>query len=152
VTVPALGGPHLIAVAEGSITATLDGSARLLAAGDQLVARPDQALALANAGEVEAVVYGVWLGRSLPGPADLYDVTAATLAEPIYSSTSALPAGTARVVLERVTLEPEANLVPYEATGREWVGVESGTLGLTLEGTASPTRCNPGRSDATRHH
>ena len=102
----------------------------------------DTAVAVRNTGPTDAVVLLVALTRTLPsvGPGAISssDPTAVTVGLVILSSTDALPAGAARLVVERLMLPPGAALPSYTATGRDWVDVETGTLGLTLEGPRVP--------------
>jgi hypothetical protein len=53
-------------------------------------------------------------------------------------STEALPAGSSRVVFERLTLPPGTALPPMTAQEKDWFGVVAGRLGLTLDDARLP--------------
>src|SRR5690606_12688581 len=62
----------------------------------------------------------------------------------IETSASDLPGGTARLIVERLTLAPGGALSPEEARPWVWTEVEDGALGLTLEGEQLPFRWKSG--------
>ncbi len=61
------------------------------------------------------------------------------------SAHPALPAGVSHLLFERLTLPPGAILSIEPVSGRDWVSVVRGQLGLTLGGDALPTGWQSGR-------
>jgi hypothetical protein len=69
----------------------------------------------------------------------------------ISTSAEALPGGSARLLLERLTLPPGSALPPQEASPFTWTELGEGALGLTLEGEQLPFRWKSGAERTFRH-
>ena len=144
VTVPPLEGSQWVVAESGTLTAVIDGERRRLAPGASLVVLAGQALVLGNAGQEESVVLrGVATIRFV-----LEDYDRAVIRKNPALPTGAhpaLPAGVSHLLFERLTLPPGAILSVEPASGRDWVSVVRGQLGLTLGGDALPTGWQSGR-------
>jgi hypothetical protein len=144
VTVPPLDGPQWVVAESGPLTATIDGERHDLAPGAGLVVPAGQALVLGNAGQKEATALrGVATTRFV-----LEDYDRAVIHKSPALQTRAhpaLPAGVSHLLFERLTLPPGASLRIEPVSGRDWVGIVSGQLGLTLGGDALPTGWQSGR-------
>ncbi len=140
-TVPDL-QPEVLAVEAGEIVHTADGTDRRLRAGDQIVIPPGRVYDVRNAGNGEALVVGVAL---VVGPMVLaeWDETRMIAEALVPPFTTTLPGGAARVLLERLTLPPGAVVVD-ESAPIEGIGIEAGTLGVTLAGDDVPYWAQPG--------
>jgi mannose-6-phosphate isomerase-like protein (cupin superfamily) len=144
VTVPPLDGPQWVVAESGSLAAVIDGERHDLAPGASLVVPAGQTLVLGNAGQEEATALrGVATTRFV-----LEDYDSAVIHKSPALQTSAhpaLPAGASHLLFERLTLPPGAILSIEPVSGRDWVGVVRGQLGLTLGGDALPTGWQSGR-------
>jgi hypothetical protein len=125
----------LVVVASGEITATQNGVETQLAAGELFgPADQDRGLSLRVNGPEEAIALVV----SLQGPSGSVCFWARDplvhMDVLIQGPAGALPGGSSRLILERLTLPLGSTLPPYQASPQVWTGVESGVLGLTLAG------------------
>jgi mannose-6-phosphate isomerase-like protein (cupin superfamily) len=145
VTVPPLDGPQWIVAESGSLTAAIDGARHELAPGASLVITAGRTLVVGNAGQEEAsALRGVASDRFV---LEDYDRAAIRKSPALHTRAHpALPAGTSHLLFERLTLPPGAILSIEPVSGRDWVGVVHGRLGLTLVGGAMPTGWQSGRT------
>ena len=143
------GGLILLGVTDGPLVVRVGNTEHRLEAGEQVIAPPGQRLALRAPGPKPAAGAAVLLGKFEMDLAD-YDPTAFKWHEPVYTTVGASPADPARVVLERLTLPPGTSLPAYEPRGLEWLGLEAGTLGLTLEGADLPFTFQDGEEETLR--
>jgi hypothetical protein len=139
-SVPAVGGPTVVAIEAGAVGAAVAGAERPLGAGEHLVLGGDRAAELRVVGAGEASVLVAYLG---PGFGEYirefrYDPVDVNQTVVVDSSADGLPPGPARLALERLTLPPGAALPPFVVPEWSWVGLGSGQLGLTLEGEGLP--------------
>jgi hypothetical protein len=149
VRLPAYEGLVLLGVVTGEVTVTVNGSERRLAAGDVLDVTNQEFLFRAS-GSAEAIAYAVYVTPSLnldhqvgQAVARLWldgDHLVHAMDFVISSSADDLPGGSARLLLERLTLPPRTALPPTEAGPLVWTQVGSGELWLTLEGERLPYR------------
>jgi mannose-6-phosphate isomerase-like protein (cupin superfamily) len=141
--VPALNGPQWIVVERARVEASVDGVSRALDAGQSLVIPAGQELQLRHAGPEEA---SVLRGVAASGFAlEQFDRGAITKQIALDSlAHEALPPGRSRISFERITLPPGATLLAEPATGQDWIGIDSGTLGLTLMGDGVPVGWSSG--------
>jgi hypothetical protein len=138
VTVPPLDGPQWVVAESGTLSAVIDGERRRLAPGGSLLVTAGQALVLGNASQEEATALrGVATVRFV---LEEYD-RSVIRRNPALSASAhpALPAGVSHLLFERLTLPPGAILSIEPVSGRDWVSVVRGELGLTLGGDALPT-------------
>ena len=149
VTVPLLDGPQWVVVESGTLMAVIDGEQHDLAPGASLVVPAGQTLVLGNAGQEEATALrGVATTRFV-----LEDYDRAVIRRSPALPTSAhpaLPDGISHLLFERLTLPPGAMLSIEPVSGRDWVSVVCGQLGLTLGGDALPTGWQSGREQEIR--
>jgi hypothetical protein len=151
VTLPAHEGAVVLTVDEGEVTVTVGGADHQLASGEALDVTNEE-FAFHDSGTAEAIAYVVYaipqftaeVGYGahriwLSGDPLLHthDVVISTAAETV-------PAGSARLVLERLTLPPGSALPPQVASPWVWTRAEAGTLGLTLEGEHLPSGWDSG--------
>lgn len=143
-SVPPVDGPQWIVAEVGTLTATVDGKQSVLAPDESLVIPAGQKLVLVNSGQQEATALR---GVAAAGfTLEEYDRKAIHKAAALATEAhKALPAGPSRVLFERLTLQPDAVLRIDPASGRDWVGVVSGQLGLTLVGVGLPMGWDSGR-------
>ena len=148
-TVPPLARWVLVTVESGSLTATAAGTEHQLAARDTFVFPADQEVALRASGSEDATAFIVYL---ISGPRKRLAMFASESTDPIAhsvewlisTSADALPGGSARVVLERMTLPPGSALPPQEASPLVWTEVGAGAVRLMLEGEQLPFRWKSG--------
>lgn len=144
VTVPPLDGPQWVVAETGTLSVAIDGERSDLGPGASLVVPAGKALVLGNVGTEEAsALRGVASDRFV-----LEDYDRAVIRKSPALQTSAhpaLPAGASHLLFERLTLPPGAVLSIEPVSGRDWVGVVRGQLGLTLVGDALPTGWQSGR-------
>jgi quercetin dioxygenase-like cupin family protein len=135
--VPPQDGPIFFVVESGELTATEAGTEHRLAAGDVYVAaNPDQEVAFRVSGSEEATLLSGYVTRAYR--IATWDPRAHHHGWLIEAVTFALPGGSGRLVLERLTLPPGSALPSQEANPLSWVAVWEGSLGLTLEGQDLP--------------
>jgi hypothetical protein len=135
--VPPHGGPVMVMVERGQLTATQDGVETRLTAGE-LYAPGDRTeevfLQVRGAEEASILVVGFQeLGFSTAcfwGS----NVHAHTQQVLMLTPAHALPAGLVRLRLERLTVPPGRSLPALEASPLMWTSVEDGVLGMTLQG------------------
>ena len=139
-----LGEPQVLAVETGTLIGTFGGTERTLAAGDQLLVPAGQAVTLRNSGEDEAAVILVTF-PSITFVTPRWDPLAVIAEDPIPNFTATLPDGTARVVVERVTVPPGSTLPPETAAELSRIGLTAGRFGVTVEGEKLPTLWESGR-------
>jgi quercetin dioxygenase-like cupin family protein len=148
-TVPPLDGPQWIVAEAGPLTATVDGVLQPLADGASLVVPAGQTLVVGNAGEEEATALrGVATSRFA-----LEDYDRAAIRKETALDTKAhpaLPAGASHVLFERLTLPPGAILRIEPVSGRDWIDVVSGQLGLTIVGDVLPAGWQSGQEREIR--
>ena len=102
-----------------------------------------QAVTLRNSGEDEAAVILVTF------PSITFVTPRESLgghrrgSDPEFTAT--LPDGTARVVVERVTVPPGSTLPPETAAELSRIGLTAGRFGVTVEGEKLPTLWESGR-------
>ena len=148
-TMPALPGVIVIAVETGAAVVAVGGIDHNLAPGDYLALADEPGLTLRASGSTPAVALIVYaLAGVNSNSARLagweYDLLAYNAEYPIYRVADALPGGPARLRLERLTLPPGAALPLEDASPLVWVGLGTGTLGVTLAGERLPFRWKPG--------
>jgi hypothetical protein len=143
-TLPPLGGMVVLTVTSGELTATAGGTEHPLAAGDTFTAGNEE-VAFRVLGSDEATMFAVY---AFSGFADTgfwgTDPIAHSVDFLISTSADALPGGSARVVLERLTLPPGSALPAQEASPLVWTEIGEGAVGLTLEGESLPFRWKSG--------
>jgi len=134
---PPHGGPVVVMVERGQLTATQDGVETLLAAGE-LYAPGDRTeevfLQVRGAKEASILVVGFQeLGFST---ACFWGSNALVHSQQvlILSPAHALPAGLVRLRLERLTVPPGSSLPALEVSPFIWTSVGDGVLGMTLQG------------------
>ena len=144
VTVPPLDGPQWVVAESGTLAAAIDGERHDLAPGASLVVPAGQMLVLGNAGQEEATALrGVATTRFV---LEEYDRAVIRRSPALPTSAHpALPDGISHLLFERLTLPPGAILSIEPVSGRDWVSVVRGQLGLTLGGDALPTGWQSGR-------
>jgi len=146
-----LEGPRFFVVESGALTAIEAGTERQLSAGDVYIpAAPDQDVAFRVSGPDEATLLRGLVAESLIPAADGADPVGHRYEFLLESSHFALPGGSGRLVVERLTLPPESALPPQEAGPFVWMEVAEGTLGLTLEGEDLPPGWTTGEEQAAR--
>jgi hypothetical protein len=145
-TTPIFGGPVVVTVESGEITATEDGAERRLGPGQQQAFSGDAAISLHPVGSEEAVVFVVYLipGFEQAGGHWDYDAEIYTTDYLISTSADTLPGGAGRIILERLTIPVGSALPAEEAWPFVWTEVGAGVLGLTLEGEQLPFRWKSG--------
>src|SRR5215207_6207968 len=143
-TLPPLGGMVTLTVTSGELTATVGGTDHALAAGDTF-APSDAEVAFRASGSEEVTMFVVYV---FSGFADTgfwgSDPIAHRVDFLISTSVDALPGGSARVVLERLTLPPGSALPPQEVAPLVWTEIGEGAVGMTLEGERLPFRWKSG--------
>lgn len=134
--------PNVIAVDTGEIGAEFGGQEHLMRSGDQLVIPADMVNAQWNAGAAEAAMISISFNNTTFVPSE-WDESQIVIDGLVQPFTVEMPGGTAQVVLERLTLPP-GSAMPAEAAVIEGYGVETGTLGVTLDGDNLPYGWRPG--------
>jgi hypothetical protein len=145
VTLPAHEGVVMLVVDVGEIMVAADGTDYQLTGGEALDVTNAE-FAFHNSGTAEAIAYVVYaipqFSAEVGHGADqiwlsgdplvhTHDVVISTAAE-------TFPAGSGRLVLQRVTLPSGSALPPETANPWVWTRAEAGVLGLTLEGEHLP--------------
>jgi hypothetical protein len=129
-TLPDHEGPRIVIGEVGTLVATIDGAEQAVEPGQFLIV-PTGEHTLRNPEADEARAYILsFTHRASNWPAD----SGVTWVPPIEGATGAIPAGPARVVLERVVVPAGERLPAYPASTLEWVGAGEGELGVTLVG------------------
>jgi hypothetical protein len=150
-TLPPLGGMVILTVTSGELTATTGGTDHSLSAGD-IFTPGDEEVAFRVSGSDEAMMFAVY---AFSGFEDTgfwgTDPIAHRVDFLISTSADALPGGSARVVLERLTLPPGSALPPQEVTPFVWTEIGEGAVGMTLEGEQLPFRWKSGAERTFRH-
>ena len=147
---PPLGGPFIVAVESGAMTMTEAGRTQQLTAGNHLAFSGAEAVAFRPVGPEETVAYAVYFAPSLDLPAVRSDPVANRFTYPINESADDFPGGSARVLLERLTVPPGGALPPQAARPWVWTDIETGALGLTLTGDRLPIRWESGEERVIR--
>ena len=143
-TLPAIDGVVIVVPVSGDITATQSGSETRLVGGDPFVAANQEA-AFRVTGAAAATMLSIVVDAAHEGHGYWSTDPMAHDGESVIStSAEALPGGTARLVVEQLTLPPGNALPAQEASPLAWTGVEAGALGLTLEGEHLPFRWKSG--------
>ena len=150
-TGPPLGGVLMVTVESGALTVTSGGTDHPLAAGE-MFALADEEVAFRVSGPEDATMFLVYI---FSGFADTgfwtADVLTHTVDYLISTSADALPGGSARLVLERLTLPPGSALPPQDVTPLVWTEIGEGAVGMTLEGEQLPFRWKSGAERTFRH-
>jgi hypothetical protein len=150
-TLPPHGGVVVITVASGEIIATAAETEHQLATGDTF-APANEEVALRAPGDEDATAFVVYI---ISGFMDTEltdrDPIAYAVEYLISTSTDALPGGSARLVLKRLTLPPGSALPQREATPLVWTEIGEGAVGVTLEGEQLPFRWKSGAERTFRH-
>jgi hypothetical protein len=150
-TLPPLGGMVILTVTSGELTATTGGTDHSLSVGDTFTPG-DEEVAFRVSGSDEATMFAVY---AFSGFEDTgfwgTDPIAHRVDFLISTSADALPGGSARVVLERLTLPPGSALPPQEVTPFVWTEIGEGAVGMTLEGEKLPFRWKSGAERTFRH-
>lgn len=137
--IPHADGLQLFSVEVGRIALAIDGQERVLSAGESVVVPPDQASAIRNPDATEAVVFYLPFSSSGQSENRYSDPTVVDWINLIPSyPTTALPGGTVRIVVERLTFPEGTALPPMEVTLLSWLGLGSGAVKLALEGDRLP--------------
>lgn len=142
-------GTRFFTADRGAVEIVAGGATHALNEGDQLTLETREGFTMRNVGEVEARVM----------EADVLDAAAVTTplnATHFYSdptggrvdwvivAAATLPDDAAYAKVERITVLPGVALEPFTATGLEWIGIEQGRLGVTLDGEQLPFRWDAG--------
>lgn len=146
-----LTGPVFLLVQSGDLTVTEAGKTHALAAGDQFSPlAPNQELEVRSMGAEEAVALLVYLqnGPDLPFPRDSAVHTVEVL---ISHDTEPGIDCPCRIQLDRITITPGSTLPDLVANPRAWFIVDSGIVGLTLEGEQLPYQFKPGQERVFRY-
>ena len=133
-TVPAIDGRVFMIPESGQIAATQAGIKHQHVVGEPFtLADPHHQVDLHACGPEDAVAWVVSLhgGADDPFPHDHGPHTRAVF---IKYATEALPRGSGRLILERLTLPPESALSPFEIRPLMWFGIGAGAVWVTLEG------------------
>jgi hypothetical protein len=130
-------GPRFFVVEAGEVTATEAGVEHRIAAGDVYVAAdPEKEVAIHVRGpETVSLLRGYVSNAQREATRDLGAHEDTWLIE---GSSTALPGGSGRLVLEQLTLPPGSALPPLETRALDWFEVGEGTLGVMLEGNDLP--------------
>lgn len=147
--IPSAAGVVMLVVESGAITVSLTGTEQHLAAGVTFDVG-GQPFALQASGSQEAIALIVSVTAELPSDRSVIQFTD-TSEWLISAAATALPGGRARLILERLTLPAGSVLPPWETRSLMWLGVQEGTLGLTLAGDHLPFRWQAGDERTFRH-
>jgi hypothetical protein len=143
-TVPAIDGLVFIVLESGAITASEAGTTHRLLPGQPFTPIDHRhQITLRASGPKNAVAWVISLNS---GPDNVIprDRGGHTLARFVSYATKALPGGSGRLVLERLTLPPGSALPPFEVSALMWMGIGEGTAAVILEGR-TPLSWEPGR-------
>jgi hypothetical protein len=150
-TLPPLGGMVIVTVTSGDLIATAGGTEHPLAAGDTFAPGDEEvAFRVPESGDAAMFVVYVFSGFADTGFWGT-DPIAHRVDYLISTSVDALPGGSARVVLERLTLPPGSALPPQEVAPLVWTEIGEGAVGMTLEGERLPFRWKSGAERTFRH-
>jgi hypothetical protein len=133
-TLPDHTGPRIVLATVGTLVATVNGTEHALRPGESVVVPTGQGTVRnpePTAAEALILSFTQWTGE---WPHD----RGITWTASIEYATETLPAGSAQVVLQRLTLPPFVTGVPFQAGPFEWLGVEEGEVILLLEGEGDP--------------
>ena len=147
--IPAVDGSVFIVLESGAVTASEAGTEHRLVVREPFTpAGRDHQVDLRARGPEDAVVWVISLDG---GPADLSprDHGPHTLARFVSYATDALPGGSGRLILERLTLPPGSGLPPFELSALMWIGLAEGVVGVILEGR-TPVSWESGRGRVVR--
>jgi hypothetical protein len=137
-------GAVIITVESGEIIATAAETEHQLAAGDTF-APANQEVSLRASGAEDVTAFIVYLVSGfMDTELGHSDPVAHAVDYLISTSADALPGGSARVVLERLSLPRGSALPPQEASPLVWTEIGEGAVGLTLEGEQLPFRWKSG--------
>jgi hypothetical protein len=142
-------GRVLFKVEQGTVAITLSDGDHVVTAGETLNASTEDREAIRNVSAdvarfIEVDLLDAVATLTEAGPEFVASgSTGVVNAWPIQAGAT-LPAGSARVVLERLTIPPDAEVPAFTATGLDWLGIEEGRVGVTLEGEHLPFRWDPG--------
>jgi uncharacterized cupin superfamily protein len=148
-TWPETKGSSIFLVDRGAVEIQTAAATHVLRDGEQLVLETTDGFTMRNLGPNEARVTEVHLLDAVSasfGPTDglpFSDSLSGQMSWPIRAGAT-LPGGAAQVRLERLTLDAGASLPPTTATGRDWIGIERGRLGISLAGDRLPFRWDAG--------
>lgn len=143
-TVPAMEGIVVIAPETGELVAMHGGTETPLQHDAPLIAR-HQAVALQATGpEAGSAVVVYVISAFVDATSFDSDPLVHRMDRLIETSANDLPGGTARIVVERLTLPAGSALPAQDAQPWLWTEVEDGTLGLTLTGDRLPFRWTSG--------
>jgi hypothetical protein len=145
--VPAPGGPVVLVVETGQLTAAQNGTRTPLLAGQHFApADPDHDIALHVSGPEIARVLVVSVTESRCSQPKCYgrDMGLHTAEVLILGPAGALPSASGRLILERLLLPSGVSLPPRAVSPLVWRGIASGVLGLTLAGQM-PFTWTPGQ-------
>ena len=152
---PHLVGSLLVAVRVGTVDVALSEGKRTITGGETLRGSTSAGYRLRNVGKTAADITAVQIldaakttsatdggfGLDSPDPrrpnTSMSDPPDAGCITPITVETS-LPLGPGWARLERLTMPLRATAPTLLATGADWVGVEAGRVGVTLEGGQLP--------------
>jgi hypothetical protein len=132
---PPFAAPRVVIAGEGSFEIRLDGVEHSLQPGESLIVPVGQELVVRTTGQTEATLLHVGVMATYP-PVE-FDTAFITYRYAI-ATTGKVPTGATRMVVERITIAPGAALPPFTLAENQWVGVEEGTVGVTLAGERLP--------------
>jgi hypothetical protein len=145
--IPPADGPQFLVVESGAVVATEAGVEHALAAGDVYTAAdPDQVVTIRVSGVGTATLLRGYVAKSIP----MMDAVGYRYEWLLEGFSAAMPGGSGRLVLERVTLPPGSALPPQEVSSFVWIEPDAGTLGLTLEGDELPFMWTAGEEQTVR--
>jgi hypothetical protein len=137
-------GAVMITVESGEVIATAAEIEHQLGAGDTF-APANQEVSLRASGAEDVTAFVVYLiSGFMDTELGQSDPIAHSVDYLISTSADALPGGSGRLVLERLTLPPGSALPAQEASPLVWTEIGEGAVGLTLEGEQLPFRWKSG--------
>lgn len=145
VTMPALGGPAIVAVEAGTIAVSEEGAVRQLAAAEHVILSGENPASFQVGDAEEAIAAAIYIvpsGFTMEGWDS--DPLAHFFEYPIDATADELSGGAGRVLVERITLSPGSALPPQEASALVWWGITEGRVGIMLEGERLPFRWKSG--------
>jgi len=134
---PPQGGPVMVLVERGHITAAQDSTETRLAAGEMFVPSDDaQEVFFQVRGAEDASILIVAFQTARFGTACFWGSNPLSHTQQVLILTPAhaLPGGSVRLRLERLTVPPGSSLPAHEASPLMWTSVGDGVLGMTLQG------------------
>jgi hypothetical protein len=146
VTLPAYEGVVVLTVEIGQLTVTVDGTDHQLAGGEALDVTNAE-FAFHNSGPAAATAYVVYaipqFSAEVGHGADQIWLSGDPLVHThdvvISSAAETFPAGSGRLILERVALPPGSALPAETASPWVWTRAGAGILGLSLKGESLPS-------------